>query len=60
MQKSQNQQGGQDSKQTPGSSSSKQQSQSGGGRDQQGSPKSDQDRNLQQGSDNSNRSNKQR
>ncbi len=64
----QGQQGGQNSKLTPSGgsdASGKQQSQSGGGRDQQGSNiKSDQgqaqNREAQQGSDNSNRSNKQR
>ena len=66
MQKNPNQQGqDKDSKLTPNGGSNKQQSQSGGSRDQQGSNiKSDQgqaqDRNLQQGGDNSNRSNKQR
>jgi len=57
---SQQQQGGQ-GKQTP-SGGSNQQSQSGGGRDQQGSdlksePGQAQSRDIQQGSDNSNRSN---
>ncbi len=58
------QQGGQHGKQTP-SGGSDQQSQSGGGRDQQGSnlksdPGQAKSHDLQQGGDNSNRSNKQR
>jgi hypothetical protein len=64
VQKNPNQQG-QDSNKSPSGGSNKQQSQSGGGRDQQGSNiKSDQgqaqSRNLQQGGDHGNRSDKQR
>ena len=65
MQKNPNQQGQDNSKLTPSGGSNKQQSQSGGSRDQQGSniksaPGQAQSRDVQQGGDNSNRSNKQR